>query len=565
MKKIKYIIFLILLIPSIVLANSDYKVDDYDIDINISDHETTYKESLDLKFYRENVLLTKKIDSEIEDLKSNKGYVTEKSSYNLIKIYSKDIEDRYELNYKIKNDKKTKYFYDLEIKNNYNNNLYNITFHITTPKNISKGKVEFYLEDKNITSLVNYELKGNTLSGNYNKILKENETIKIKIIYGNFYLSNSNFICITLSVILSIISFFIWYIYGKDTKIEKERTPRFAKDFGPLELTLVNNEKVEYKDVFYLLIHLANQGYIEILENRKEFIIEKKKDYNGKNYKEALFMRNLFRERLSVSLTDYLNIIAEERDDNSKIKQVKTIHEKDLSKNYKRSTNILLPVINSEDEKNKYFENRAEKLKYYLVLMIAMILITTTSLPFVESNHLYLLPLSVIFSIAILYVLIQSLQYIDIYKKSNRVLLYLLIIFLVIISLIIPTFQTNRMYSVSFLISILSSIFILFIYKYMPKRTIYGTKVMGKVEGFKDFIINNKKTEMDRVLELNDNYLYDILPFAYILGIEEKVYELIKDYEMPQPKWLKTSYKFTPTNLRRLIYNLQKTIISKEN
>jgi hypothetical protein len=88
---------------------------------------------------------------------------------------------------------------------------------------------------------------------------------------------------------------------------------------------------------------------------------------------------------------------------------------------------------------------------------------------------------------------------------------------------------------------------------------------MGKVEGFKDFIINNKKTEMDRVLELNDNYLYDILPFAYILGIEEKVYELIKDYEMPQPKWLKTSYKFTPTNLRRLIYNLQKTIISKEN
>ena len=565
MKRIKYLIILLLLMPTIALANSDYKVEDYDVDIVIHNNDLEYKEALDLKFYKDNVLLTKKIEEDALDLNSNKSIVVEKSTYNLVKIYSREHEERYELEYRLKNEKMTKYMYDLDIKNNYNNNLYNITFRVEAPRDISKSKIEFYLDGKNITSLVNYELDKNELTGNYNKILKENETINIKIIYGNFYLSNSNFVCIVLSIVLSIISYFIWYFYGKDTKIEKVRTPKFAKDFGPLELALVNNEKVEFEDVYPLIIHLANQGYINIIEERKGFTIEKKKDYDGKNYREALFMKNFFREGVSVSLSEYLNIIAEERDDKTKIKQVKTIKEEDLPRHYKRSTNILLSLINSDDEKHKYFEDHAEKLKDYLVLMIAMILISATSLPFVDSGHLYLLPLSVIFSIAILYVLIRSLQYIDIYKKSNRLLLCSLIILLIILSFIIPGFKTNRMYSVSFLISIIASIFILFIYKYMPKRTIYGTKVMGKVEGFKDFILNDRKEEIDRVLELNKNYLYDALPFAYVLGIEDKVYELIKEYEMPQPDWLKTSHKYSADTLKRFLYNLRRIIIKEED
>ena len=35
--------------------------------------------------------------------------------------------------------------YDLDIKNNYNNNLYNITFRVEAPRDISKSKIEFYL------------------------------------------------------------------------------------------------------------------------------------------------------------------------------------------------------------------------------------------------------------------------------------------------------------------------------------------------------------------------------------------------------------------------------------
>jgi hypothetical protein len=564
MKRIKYLIILLLLVPTIVLANSDYKVEDYDVDIVIHNDDLQYKESLDLKFYKENVLLTKKMQEDFKNLDSNKNLVIEKSSYNLIKIYSRENEERYEIEYLLNNQKKSNYMYELDIKNNYNNNLYNITFSVKAPRDIAKSKIEFYLEGKNITSLVNYELDNDTLTGNYNKILKENEKITIKIIYGNFYLSNSNFICLSLSIVLSIISYFIWYFYGKDTKIVKVRTQKFAKDFGPLELALVNNERVEFADAYPLIIHLANQGYLNIIEDRKGFTIEKKKDYDGKNYKEALFMKNFFREGISVSLSEYLNIIAEERDDKSKIKQVKSVPDSDLAKHYKRSTNILLPLMNSEDEKNVYFEDRAEKLKYYLILMIAMILIAATSAPFIDSNHLYLLPLSVIFSIAILYVLIQSLRNIDIYKKSNRYLLYGLVGLLIVLSFIIPSFKTNIMYSISFLVSIIASIFILFIYKYMPKRTIYGTKIMGKVEGFKDFILNDRKEEIERVLELNNNYLYDALPYAYILGIEDKVYDLLKEYETPKPDWLTTSHKYSSDTLKRFMYNLKKVLIKKE-
>ena len=209
MRKIKFLLIIITLIPNIVLANSDYKVEDYDVDIIINNKEIEYKESLDLKFYKERVMLTKTSPEGLKDLKANKTYLVEKDKKELIKIYSNAEEDRYEINFKTANQEKSKNYYTVDIPNNYNNNLYNITFNIKTPKKITNSKVEFYLDDKNITSLVNYEIKGDTLHGNYNKILKENETIKIKIIYGNFYLSNSNFICITLSIILSIISYFI--------------------------------------------------------------------------------------------------------------------------------------------------------------------------------------------------------------------------------------------------------------------------------------------------------------------------------------------------------------------
>ena len=63
----------------------------------------------------------------------------------------------------------------------------------------------------------------------------------------------------------------------------------------------------------------------------------------------------------------------------------------------------------------------------------------------------------------------------------------------------------------------------------MPKRTIYGQNIYNKTESFKYFINNATKEELDRLLELNENYLLDILPIAYELGISNKVLELLKE------------------------------------
>lgn len=56
----------------------------------------------------------------------------------------------------------------------------------------------------------------------------------------------------------------------------------------------------------------------------------------------------------------------------------------------------------------------------------------------------------------------------------------------------------------------------------MPKRTVYGTKIYGEIKGFKNYIEYAKEEDIRARLEENDHYFYDVLPYAYIFGLDDK-------------------------------------------
>ena len=98
----------------------------------------------------------------------------------------------------------------------------------------------------------------------------------------------------------------------------------------------------------------------------------------------------------------------------------------------------------------------------------------------------------------------------------------------------------------------------------MPKRTIYGQNIHNKAEGFKYFIKNVKKEELLRITELNEDYLLDILPTAYQLGVSNKVLEILKRNNITPPEWYKIPNKFNYTRLNTSILNL-KEILTKSD
>ena len=53
----------------------------------------------------------------------------------------------------------------------------------------------------------------------------------------------------------------------------------------------------------------------------------------------------------------------------------------------------------------------------------------------------------------------------------------------------------------------------------MKKRTVYCNDLLGQVLGLRNFIIVAEEDRLKALVEENPYYFYDILPFAYALGL----------------------------------------------
>ena len=117
-------------------------------------------------------------------------------------------------------------------------------------------------------------------------------------------------------------------------------------------------------------------------------------------------------------------------------------------------------------------------------------------------------------------------------KASSKIAdkVYILLIISIIVWMIsfIWVNDLNPKYQILYLISFIA-IFITGLFTIiMEKKTDYGEIIHAKVLGFKNYLNIAQKDELDTMVEKNSNYFYDILPYAYVLGVSDK---WIKNFE----------------------------------
>ena len=56
----------------------------------------------------------------------------------------------------------------------------------------------------------------------------------------------------------------------------------------------------------------------------------------------------------------------------------------------------------------------------------------------------------------------------------------------------------------------------------MKKNTYFGDEIISKIKGFKSYLEKVEKDKLDALVLENPNYFYDILPYAYVLGVSKK-------------------------------------------
>lgn len=67
----------------------------------------------------------------------------------------------------------------------------------------------------------------------------------------------------------------------------------------------------------------------------------------------------------------------------------------------------------------------------------------------------------------------------------------------------------------------------------MKRKNSTGERIKAKISGFRNYIEVAEKSQIDMFVLKNPNYFYDILPYAYVLGVSKKWINKFENIPMP--------------------------------
>ena len=612
MKKIKFLIAVIFLLlittfpintyalnePSTNSNYSyyDYVIDGYNININVNENNTfdieetitayfnTPKHGIFRKIPLKNKIVrldgtTSTNQTEITNLSVNSEYKTSKENGNYtIKIGSEDNTIIGKKNYVIK------YTYNLGkdpikdydelyyniIGDEWDTAIGNITFTIKMPKSFDGSKLGFssgYIGSTDSNN-IKYSVNDNIITGSYDGILKPYEalTVRCELEEGYFVGAKSNtnyliYLIYIIPVLFLLISLYFWYKYGRDNNIVETVEFYPPEGLNSLEVGFLYKGKADTVDVASLLIYLANKKYIKISEiaqkslffKYKDFKITKLKEYDGNNANEQLFFKGLFKSKIS-----QLSLSGSDIDKES----LNEVTSADLRDSFYSTTNEILRNMNNKDNKNKILEKSAsdKQTVVKLLIIITNLLITVPAviaygdIPLILENFIL-----TTFGFKIIW---------DYFDNSNmdrktgicriftKIIALLLIegIFIIIpIFLVFPAITQELSYFYGYILGIICIIGMFIVLKYLPKRTKYGYELLGRLKGFKNFLETAEIDKLEAMVTQNPTYFYDILPYAYALGISDKWIKNFETITIQAPSWYDSLNTFDVTTFYSFI------------
>lgn len=111
---------------------------------------------------------------------------------------------------------------------------------------------------------------------------------------------------------------------------------------------------------------------------------------------------------------------------------------------------------------------------------------------------------------------------------------------------------------VGIIICIVSFVFSFFI----RKRTDEAVDILGKINGFKNFLETAEKDKLEALVDDDPAYFYNILPYAYVLGVSDKWMKKFESIAVEPPQWY---YGYYPYNYVVFSHFMRDTMNSASN
>lgn len=537
--------FLLLSIPLITSAKT---ITNYNVKADFNDYSNVKIQKIIEK--SDNEILEEVLQNKVNNTKIINSNIVSNMNYNLeekdsyTKILYREPSNKILLDYEMNlttSSKDNSYIYPLI--NEIDDDINNLNIRVALPKEYAV--IELIIDEKPV-SKNQIKIENNILSSKITN-LKSSSSVKLKIVKKtNIKISLLTKLSLFFPIVGTIISYLLWYFLGKDHPYKIKKTANIPKNTDFISSAITYNNDLNAQDIKLLLVELLNKEYIYIKSTSKGLKFVKGNKYDGKKYIISLFLRCLFR-------------IKDKEEINGKIKY-KYVDEILISDiNY---DNLVYEINNRVEEtktKEQYFEETSSVNKVYILLIVVMSLLLVCCNPLITYNKILFIPLGTILALitfTILNIIVSKFDFekLKIVEFAAGYTIIIALIYLLGIKLI----NINRIYLNAYVIGIFCSTLMLVLYKYMPKRTKKGTKIIAQLESLKLFIDTSTKEEINSVIEVNEEYIYEIIPYTYLFNNENILKEKMTTEKITGPKWLKKKEKFTIDEIYDLINSICK-------
>ncbi len=560
---------------------NDYDITKYDVEIIVDEHNKySIKESIDTYFNlskhgiirriplynniirqdgsreKNRVLISNvNVSEEFDTSRENDNYtikigsadktINGKHSYTISYDYDIGLD---------KNNKFDELYFNI-IGTEWDTNISNVTFKITMPKEFDANKLGFSYGRYGYsnTDNINYDVDGNVITGSFEGTLLAGEGLNVRLELPDGYfirksVSASLFECwyYVIPVFSVLISYLLWKKYGKDDQVIDVVSFYPPDGMNSLDIAYAKKGSVNSNDVVSLLVYLASKGYIKIIEDEKskrKFTIQKVKEYDGNNKEERLFFEGLFKNGKD------------------------SVTNKDLEEKFYSTVNSIVYSKNRSINRKKLFNSTSSNKRF----IIFILMLITASLSTIVPALGYKIS-GVIFSVlvcdffgSLMLVFLGLIYDNNATKKGLASTLSFAIFFIVILFVINISFigfeyiYYDVVYLIGFILCMICTYFIYLFYLIVIRRTEYGTKVLGEINGFKKFLETAEKDKLEKLVHDDPTYFYNILPYAYVLGVSDVWVKQFEGITIAPPDWYESADAFDYYRFNR---SLNRTISS---
>ena len=482
-------------------------------DVGYMKIDNIYVEDYNYEYYTEN-------DDMVIQIGDGSIYVRGKQEYKIsydMTVY----EDR---------DESRDFFYLDVIPTGWETPIDSASVSIKFPKNFDKNDLEVYIGNYGFTGFDkgtwNYDKTTKTLTVDTGRLEQGVGVTVFCELPEGYWQGEAGYgwakgATMALGIILPVVIIALWFLFGRDKKIIP--TVEFYAPDGmtPAEVGFVMDNTVDKKDLLSLIIYFADKGYISIEEtDDKDFIITKLREIDGneKNFARTLFI-GLFRKGDSVRVSE----LDEEFGDN-----YLTAYEQ-LTGHYFKKKNRQMSLMSGV----------LQIAGLILVIMMEIFVLLAAQWYSGLVIPTIFAALGIVISVITLVVGIARASKEHTMSKKGKVIGGVVTWAIQAAALGLYTYVIGTMveavwFTVVLFVLMLSACIAV---AQMRQRTKKSIELMGKLLGLKNFIEAAEVDRINMLVEENPNYFYNVLPYAYVMGLTDKWAKNFENINIARPTW----------------------------